>query len=412
MYLDKKEERMLAGDYGPAVELSMKAIVKVGDAVGAERLVQIASSHIGNAGFLSKWEAYVSVVKLLTKFGAKVEVPTSENPYPVDLREPLWLPEEFGVPEAFKELGPLDRYYRELGVTPTWTCTPYLYGNIPRFGQHVCWEESSAVVYANAVLGTRTNRETILMDLLAAIAGRTPYHGLHLTENRRGEILCTIKNAKLPAANYPVIGYYIGKIVGTKIPVLDGVPRDVSTDNLKNFGAAAASSGAVAHFHIPGVTPEARSLEDVFKGERPVDRIEIGPREIRETREEMSLLKEGETIDAVVIGCPHYSIKEVAKVAKMLDGKKMKENIQFLIYTHDGAKMLAKELGYSDIIEACGAKLVTGCPNLLFKVPPYDEMSFITDSGKICYYTNAAYGSLRDCVKSGVEGKVVSSEKW
>ena len=409
MYLDKKEEKMLSGEYGPAVELAMKAIVKVGDVVNAQRLVPIVSSHIGNAGFLSKFETYASVIKRLVEYEARVKVPTSENPYPYDSRTPLGPPEKFGIPEAFKKKS-LDQHYRALGVIPTSTCTPYYYGNIPRFGQHISWEESSAVIYVNAVLGARTNRESILMDLLTAIAGRTPYHGLHLDENRRGEILCTIEKEKSTVVDYPVLGYCVGKIVGTKVPVLDGLPRDVSTYNLKNFGAAAASTGAVGHFHVVGVTPEAKSLEDAFRGEAPTDKIEIGSSEIRETKQEMSSFEEGETIDAVFVGCPHCSFEEVARVARILNGKKLK--VPFWIYTHDGARELSKKLDYSEIIEASGAKLVAGCPHSITKFAPYDEMRFMTDSGKMSYYMSVVHGSLEDCIKSAVEGKVVRSQKW
>jgi len=401
---------MLGGGYGPAVELAMKAIVKVGDTVKAEKLIPIASSHTGNAGLLSTWGSYVGVLKQLAEYGAKVNVPTSENPYPYDIRTPLGPSEEFEIPEPFKKSGQLEGYYRTLGIMPTWTCTPYQYGNIPRFGQHISWEESSAVVFVNAVLGAKTNRESILMDVLTAIAGRTPYHGLHINENRRGETLCVIQKNKLTSADYQAIGYYVGRTVGNKIPVLDGMPRDISVSDLKNFGSTAAASGAVAHFHVPGVTPEARSLEDAFGGEKPTDKIEIGLREIKETSEEMSAIQEGEKIDVVAVGCPHYYIEEIQAIAKMLNGKKVNKNVQFWVFAHDTSRTLAQKLGYANVIEASGARLVTGCPLLLSKYPHYDKMRIMSDSGRMCYYVDLiAYGSLEDCVKSAVEGKVVRS---
>jgi len=407
MYLEKEEERMLKGAYGPALELAMKVIVKMGDSLEAEKLVPIVSSHVGNAGFLRRLNAYVGVVKELSRYGAQVKVMTSENPYPYDKKRV----EELGVPKPFKGMNPLEKYYRKLGVTPTWTCTPYLYGNIPIFGQHLSWEESSAVAYVNSVLGARTNREPILMDIASAIVGRTLYYGLHLDENRRGEILYTIRKERLSDSDYPAIGYYIGKTTETKVPVIDGRLRGVSSNNLKSLGAAAASSGPIALFHVIGVTPEARTSEDAFKKEKPIDRIDIGPREIEETKEEMSSLEE-EKIELITVGCPHYSIEEVAKVARMLYGKKIKKGVQFWICTHEGSRILAKELGYYDVIEASGARVITGCPTFLSLTPLYRRMSLMTDSGKTCYYRDAVYGSTEDCVKSAIEGRVVRQGRW
>ncbi|KXA89639.1 hypothetical protein AKJ62_02675 [candidate division MSBL1 archaeon SCGC-AAA259D14] len=411
MFLEKKEEKMLEGEYGSGVELAMNALVKMGDAVGAERFIPIQSSHIGNAGLFNNFEGYVDIVERLVEKGAKTKVPTSENPYPYDSRTPIELA-ECKESSMLKETEPLTTYYRELEVIPTWTCTPYFNGNIPRYGHHISWEESSAVAYVNAVLGAKTNRESVLMDLLTAISGRTLYHGLHIDENRKGELLFSIDKKKLNSSDYPAIGYYIGKIIETEIPVIKGIPRDVSKGNLKNFGAAAASTGALAHYHIPKVTPEANSTNDAFGNEKPSEKIEIEEREIKETKEEMSYLREGEDIEMIALGCPHYSFEEVKKIAKLIEGRKIKENVKFWIFTHDGARSLAESLGYSEIIESAGGRLLAGCPHHILETPPYDEMPFMTDSGKMCYYTKSAYGGQKDCLKSGIEGKVARVKKW
>ncbi len=199
----------------------------------------------------------------------------------------------------------------------------------------------------------------------------------------------------------------MGKTVGTKIPVIQGLPRNVPSSDLKNMGAAAASTGAVALYHVVDVTPEAMSLGRAFGGERPVDRIQMDSDEFEMTKEEMSSVSEGEKVELVGLGCPHYSLEEVASAARMLEGKKIKEGVQLWICTHEAARTLAKELGYHDIIEASGARLITGCPLNLCIVPPYSEMSAMSDSGKFCYYRRSAFGSQEQCIKSAIAGRVM-----
>ena len=267
MQLIKTEEEMLAGKMGPAVELAMKAIVQIGEGLDAKRLIATEGSHLGNVDLLRHCTGYIGIVKKFVDLGADVQVPTSVNPYPADPKNPESPP----IPKAFQGSSPLEGYYRKLGVIPNWTCIPYLYGNIPRFGQHLSWEESSAVIYINSVIGARANREPILMDLVSAITGRTVYSGLHIDENRKGEILCNVKVKGLKSDDFAAIGYYLGKVCGTKIPVIDGIQKKASTSSLKNMGAAAASTGAVSMYHIPGLTPEALTIERAFGGQKPVD---------------------------------------------------------------------------------------------------------------------------------------------
>jgi predicted aconitase len=411
MYLDKNEEMMLKGEYGPAVEIAMNAVVKVGDALDARKLVPVVRSHLVNAGISQKMDGYWGVVEELWKHGGRVQVPTSENPYAWDVERAA----EFGIgrPDVFEPPGSRERMYREMGVLPTWTCTPYLYGNVPMFGQHVAMEESSNVIYANSVLGARTNRTPVLMDIASAVVGRTPYYGLHLDENRRGEILYAVKDRRLKAEDYPAIGILVGKTAGTRNPVIDGFRGDVSSDDLKNFGAACATSGAVALYHIPGVTPEARDLDDAFKDGKPIDRIEVTRREIDEVKDDMSSLSNGKSVKVVCVGCPHYSFAEVARVGQLLQGKAVKRGVQFWICTHPGARTLAKASGLYGNIEASGARLTIACPSNLWTALGGNDgkLPMMTDSAKTAYHraalTDVAYGSVEECVQSAVEGRVV-----
>jgi len=402
MRLTRKEEEMLTGKMGQAVQLAMETLVQMGEGLNVECLIPTDGSHLGNVDLLRHCTGYIGIAKRFTDLGAEVQIPTSVNPYPADPQNS----ESPVIPEVFQGPNSLEGYYKKLGVIPNWTCTPYLYGNIPRFGQHVSWEESSAVIYINSVIGARANREPILMDLVSAIAGRTLHSGLHLDENRKGEILCKVKVKQLESEDFAPLGFYLGKVCGTKIPVIEGIQEKVSTSNLKNMGAAAASTGAVSMFHIPGVTPEAPTIEKAFGGREPFDAVEFDDRALKKTKEEMSGAETAGQIDIVAVGCPHYTFQEVVSTAKLLEGKRVHPGVQLWICTHNGAIELAKQSGISQIIKKSGGQLFSGCIYCLHAVKPYADMRLMSDSGKVCYYRPAIYGSPRECVEAAISGRI------
>jgi hypothetical protein len=379
----------------------MQTIVQMGEGLDAERLIPTEGSHLGNVDLLRRCTGYIGIVEKFVELGAEVQIPTSVNPYPADPRNSESPP----IPEVYRGSSPLEDYYRKLRVIPNWTCTPYLYGNIPRFGQHLSWEESSAVIYVNSVIGARANREPILMDLVSAITGRTLCSGLHMDENRRGEILCHVKSKELTYDDFAVIGYHLGKVCGTAIPVIDGIQEKSSISSLKNMGAAAASTGAISMYHIPGLTPEAPTLEKALGDRKPTEIVEIDDRVLGKTKEEMSSAGHGGEIDIVGVGCPHYTFDEVVSIAKLLKGKKVKDGVQLWICTHQGAIELAKRQGIAEIIKEAGGRLFSGCLYCLHTVNPYADMRLMSDSGKICYYRRALYGTQRECVEAALSGR-------
>jgi len=410
MYLTKQEERMLAGDFGESVMLAMKILAGVGDIYGAEEMTKIASAHTVMTPYRDIMDAGVEICEKFAELGTKYSVPTTLDPAGMDLQR--W--REFRIPEDYAERQMrIVRAQGKLGGIPVWTCTPYLHGNTPLLGQHVGWSESSAVVFANSVMGARTNRLTAVVDMAAGIAGRVPKFGLHLDENRRGEVLIKIevKPKTLKDIDYPAIGYFIGKHVADKIPILMGIPPDVTIDQLKNMGAAAAASGSVALYHIPGVTPEAENLGKALQKENWKETLELGLRELRETKEEMCITIAGE-VDFVAVGCPHYSIRELAKVATLLKGKKIRRGTEFWIYTTKHVEMLAKRMGYFDIIESSGAHVLTETCMLVSPTDIYGFETMMTDSGKCAHYaptlckTEVIYGSIEECVKATIKGSV------
>jgi predicted aconitase len=406
MYLTKKEERMLNGEYGEAVSLAMNILTKVGDIYDAEKMVEINSAHVlGHFGSLH--EAGIRVLEKFARLNGKYRVPTTVDPASMDLER--W--REFKIPEDYaqKQLR-LCRAHLEMGVIPTWSCTPYLQGNIPRYGEHISWAESSAVVFANSVIGARTNRETFGLEVAASIAGRTPEFGLHLKENRRGDVLVKVKVQNLRDIDYNTIGYMIGKTFGNKIPVLVGLPQSATLDQLKCMGAAMASSGAIAMYHAIGLTPEANTIYDAFQCDSYSDKIEISRKELKNAEEEISTISCGK-IDLIAIGCPHLSFNEVRELAFRLQNKKIHRSVKFWIYTSKQVEALARLTGYADLIESSDAKILTQTCAVVSPINIYGFKTVMTNSAKFAnvlpseHKVDVIYGTIEECIEAAVKGK-------
>ena len=266
--LTAKDRQMLAGKHGEAARLAMAILVRMAEVYGAAEMMDVSQVHIDGCGLLS--QASLEFAETLAAHGGKVSVPTTLNMGPLDLQN--W--RKFGVPEEFAAKAVRQaKAYTDMGCIPTWTCAPYQGYLTPRFGQQIAWAESNAIVYANSVLGARTDWYGDYIDISAAITGRVPKHGLHLKPNRRGQVLVRLVDVA-PAvlqedSFYPIFGHLLGSLVQDEIPVIEGLPAGATDDQLKALGAAAASSGAVALFHAIGVTPEANTTEEAFQGDTP-----------------------------------------------------------------------------------------------------------------------------------------------
>ncbi|MDI6884562.1 MAG: aconitase X catalytic domain-containing protein, partial [Hadesarchaea archaeon] len=265
---------MLAGEQGEVLERMFRLLVRLGDIYGADRMIPVGSVQVAGVSYKSIGDPGLEFLEDMAGKGAKVRVPTTLNPPGMDLED--W--RELGFPEDFaeKQLRIMEAFKR-MGIMMTATCTPYLVGNLPRFGEHIAWSESSAVSFANSVLGARTNREGGPSALAAAICGVTPNYGLHLDEKRKPNFLVKVSAELNDTADFGALGYHVGKIVKDGIPYFKGIKHG-GTDQLKALGAAMAASGAVALYHIEGITPEARLFETMG-----LETIEVGDKEIQET---------------------------------------------------------------------------------------------------------------------------------
>lgn len=372
MYLTKEEERMLDGEEGEIVSRMMRLLIRLGDIYNADKMIPISSVQIAGVSYKSIDDPGMEFLEDIASKGAKVRVLTYLNPAGMDLENYM----ELGFPEDFaKNQLRIIEAFRKMGVVITATCTPYLSGNLPRYREHIAWSESSAVSFANSVIGARTNREGGPSALAAAICGRTPHYGLHLDENRRPNVVIDVSAQLEHISDFGALGYYVGKQIKNKIPYFRGI-KDANTDQLKALGAAMAASGAVALYHVEGITPEA-SLMDT----NGLEVISVGNSELKETYEKLNT---GDEPDIVVLGCPHSSLREIEAVVKELKGKTLKKPLW--ICTSRVMKEVADRMGYTEIIERAGGHIVA---DTCMVVSPIQRMGFKTtgvNSGKAANY--------------------------
>jgi len=417
--LSRRDQAMLDGHQGRAAQFAMSIIVRMAEVYGADELLDVTQAHIDSVSILS--DSMLEFAETLVAWGAHVSVPSTLNMVPLDRQR--W--KELGIPEdiAHKALRQI-RAYTQMGCIPTCTCAPYEGYLTPRFGQHIAWAESNAIVYANSVLGARTNRYGDYMDICAAITGRVPWQGLHLTENRKGQLL--LKLVGVPPdllredAFYPVLGHVVGHTAQDQVPVIEGLPPTTTREQLKALGAAAASAGAVALFHAVGLTPEARTLAEAFQGDAPERVIEVGLSDLRAARAELSTASEGDCLDAVVLGCPHFSFlgfQALARAIREQQGQRVHPGVRFWVLTHQVAYSLLQRTELLEVLTAFGADIVQDTCVFSSPLLAAGVKVVMTNSGKHAYYApgglgvSVAYGSLADCVHSAVQG-LVCREEW
>lgn len=409
MQLTNEEKRILDGERGEPQRLALRVLVKLGEACGADRMVEIASAHLVASSYQIAGEAGIDIYTQLVAQGARVKARTTSDPGSIDFAR--W--REFKTPTDYAARQvKIAELLDAMGVIPTWTCTPYTTFNVPRFGEHLGWSESSAVVFANSVVGARTNRLAAYVDLCAALTGRVPCFGLHLDEGRKGDMLFELDpdlSANFADHYFPALGYLVGQVVQDKIPVIAGLLQ-ATLDQLKAFGAASAASGSVALYHMVGITPEARTLEEAFGRRNPSERVQVGRRDIEGVMEQMG--GSDGPVDVVGVGCPHASIDQMRRYASLLDGKRVHPNTQLWICTNVVVEEMARKMGYIEVVERAGATLMVGTCHNDCPLGAWGFRRLVTDSGKFAYYTPTTVGtecvfaSTEACIEAAIAGKV------
>ena len=402
MRLTEEEQRMLGGEEGEAVRLSMEMLTKLGEAYGAERLIEVNSVHAA-----AVYPHLISRVEFLEKFadlGGRFRVPTTVDPAHLPGNFNRW--PEFPEPEELKSnamrvIGAIQK----MGVIPNWSCIPYFQGNLPRFGECISWIESSAITFANSVLGARTNRTSMGIEIGSALTGRAPEFGLLLEENRAGTVLVAMEFQPETLFEYGTVGYIIGKAVNDKVPVITNLPPGTTANQLKVMGAAASSRGIVSLYHAVGITPEARTREEAFKGKKPEDQIKIGEADIKAAIADINTYRGG-PVDAVLIGCPHPTVEEIGELAHLLRGKKIRKDIKFCLFASNDVITWSRGPGYIDIVEASGVDIFEGDCALFYPFKLWGWKNVATNSAKYANilpsdptYVDVLYTDLKGCVE-------------
>jgi predicted aconitase len=389
MYLTKEEEGIYDGEKGWANQICMRILAKLGDLFNASKLIPISSAHVSGVSYKTLGDAPIEFLQALADEGAKAKVKTTLNPQSLD---PEYLTKKLDRNLCQKQLHILKQFER-MNITQSLTCTPY-YLKKPTPDSHVAWAESSAVVYANSVLGAWTNREGGPSALAASVIGKTPNYGIHRAENRQPQILVNVNKRLLNETEFGALGIYLGKMLADKIPVIQNLEH-ASEKNLKQLGAALASTGMVNMFYGKKLKPEKK-----------MRKIEVETGDIKKTIEDLSTTSSEP--DLIFTGCPHCSLSEIKQIARLMEGKKVRSGKEFWVCTSRYVKDRAKE--YVKEIERSGGHVLAGVCTIVSWTEKLGIRTIMTNSAKTAYYAptlnkaETILAPLKECVTCATKG--------
>ena len=415
MKLTTEERRMADGEHGDAVALAMSVMATLGERYDAPDMVPIKGAHVDGCIYRGDDEASLVFAEHLAARGARVAVPTTLSAGARDIQR--W--REMRLPEAFAAgCRRMEQAYLSMGTMPAWTCAPYLHAAALRAGDQVAWAESNAIVYANSVIGARTARYGDFSDICAALIGRVPRFDLHVAENRVGRILVRCPGEALAGcdvadpATWSAVGYALGNLVPDGVPVLEGLPRTATPDQLKALCAAVATSGNAALVHVVGVTPEAATRAQALGGQRAAREIELAARDLEQAFAALSTATPG-PVDLVNIGCPHASFTELERIAQLLAGRTVAGSVQFWLKTNRAVRERLGRTPLLGALEAAGVTLLTDACIMAGHYYRYWPLRrVVTNSAKFAHYAptgmrvETLFRSTAECVEAAVSGIV------
>ncbi|MGB9697750.1 MAG: aconitase X [Thermodesulfobacteriota bacterium] len=412
MQLRDKEKQMLDGAFGPGPQAAMRLLVTLGEIYGARRMIPVTSCHVGGRSYLISGEENIEWMNDLWQGGARFQVFTSTNPCSVDFEQwpKMGLPEKLVINQRRT-----DEIYLKMGAVPLGSCLPYQLGNLPLPGTHFAWGGSAGATFVNSVLGAKGNREGSPSVVAAAITGVTPEYGLHLKENRYGQVLVDLsglEHSSLTLSQYSAIGSYIGRTLVNKTPVLVGLPPILNQDQIRFLISPMPTAGAISLCHIVGITPEAPTGEAALGGKKPEDKISVGYKEMMSSFEKLTTTQK-EDVDLVCFGCPHCSLPQIKEIASLLEGKKIHENTRLWVATSGHIKEMAQRMGLVETIEKAGGLVTTDLcvsPGAPFHLIPGIRTVAI-NSARGAYFLPGAcqveviFGETEDCIQAALRGK-------
>lgn len=385
MYLSDEEKAILGGEEGMAKKKALETLIRYGEAFGAERLIKAKRGHVVMPTAASFLPCYLEILQQMVKEGLEFQVPTSINPRTFEKDRPgLVAKLIYNRQEEFEKV------INRLGIIPCYTCAPYLKDNIPKSGEVLAWAESSAVVYANSVIGARTNRNSSVVEICSAILGKTPEYGLLLDENRKADYLIEVETE---VKSFSLLGFLVGQKVGEKVPYYAGIPQNISAGDLKDLGAASAASGAVGLFHVEGVTPEAKEKgRKLLKENHEV--LRITEADLEATKVKLSM--EGRP-DLIIIGCPHLALEQLFLWAERIERPVKVET--WLVTAPNILREFRDTREYKRLLDN-KVKMMTLCSLGFMETPKLRRIKVLTNSGKLAYYTAACFGYDEECLQA------------
>jgi predicted aconitase len=407
MRLNEDEQEILAGKHGPLPQRALRHQISVGDFFGAADFVAVTQAHImadteslGEAGV-----RYLEELAACDEGQRRVRIPTITDPRGTDFSKASMLGQTAAM------LG-LERRaiaaFVKLGVTMTDTCINYQTIQAPIRHEHVAFGDTGVVIYSNSVCGALSNFEGGPSALAAGLTGRTPRYGFHLAQQRRATLHVRVDFAPVSLNEWGALGAVIGRIAGNywAVPVIEGIEGAPRSDQLKHFGAAMASFGSTALFHVVGLTPEAARLADVAPGNLPSHRV---------TRDDVIALQKSyytsDPVDVVVFSAPQLSLYELRELAELCDGQRFK--VPLLAVTSPQVKPDADRAGYTARIEAAGGNVLAGMCFYQSYAREIAEAngwrSLATNSAKLVnilggYGYRPMLASMEECVRAAASG--------
>ncbi|MDA8134047.1 MAG: aconitase X catalytic domain-containing protein [Desulfobacteraceae bacterium] len=413
MELTPQQKDMLAGKQGDGVRKAMDILMAYGQCYDAQRLIPVTSVHIAG-NFPVLLDEGIDWLEDLARGGTRVRVFTTKNP---EMYDPLQA-DEMKVPMRFRQRqGRIHDVLQKLGIVPTYTCHHYLAGNVPRFGDHIAWASSGSQVFANSVIGARSNRDGDHVALAAAIAGVIPEWGLHLKENRRADLMVDVGELDLESygpEDFKALGWSLGKSIGARIPAFINLPPDLHIEKIKGLLYTLTVTGAMGMVHLVGITPEAPDTETALgKNNKPIPTLSALPEDVDKAHGEISSAT-SDKVDLVIFGCPQCSIQEVQEIAELMEGEQVHGDTKFWICTSAWVKLLCDRMGLLKALTRSGVRVVSDVgaadgPHLYLKEQGVRVIA--VNSARASYYAHTLFGmetwfgSTRECVLSAISGK-------
>ncbi len=409
MYLTDEQQAILNGSKGETMAKVMKTLVMYGQTFGAEKLVPVTSqyNHLVTSFGLKMMKPVFELMQKLIDDGAVSQQKFSVDPRPVDKKVPAnFLQNLIFNKIMYASQESYEKQLEALGLMneDAFTCACYFdqVGNKPRKGEILSWAESSAVVYANSVLGARCNRNSGIMDIMGSIAGFVPYFGLLTDEGRKATWLVKVETTQKPEAQ--LLGSAIGMKVMEDVPYIVGLDKwlgteldDAACTYLKDFGAATASNGAVGLYHVENLTPEAKELGGSLMAEN-VQVYVIDDAELRRVQDNYPVIwkKADAKPKLCFVGCPHMSLQQLQTWTEQVEAElkasgRKKVCIPTVFTTAPGVKKEFDKTPFAARLEATGVILSCICPLMYMNNPLCKSMPVITCSNKLRTYTTARY---------------------